>query len=59
MTAAKQHLTRAIRARESILGPLGRFWSAADLPGATSTRHHLLTELEHGDELLHVRRGLN
>ena len=58
MAATKQHLTQAMRARESILGSSGRFWSAADLPGATSTRHHLLTELEHSGELLHVRRGL-
>jgi hypothetical protein len=58
MAAAKQHLTQAMRARESILGSSGRFWSAADLLGATSTRHHLLTELEHSGELLHVRRGL-
>lgn len=55
---AIKHATQTERAREAILGSSGRFWSAADLPGAQSTRQHLLAELTGQGELLHVRRGL-
>ena len=56
--AMKRGQSQVTRARESILDSSGRFWSAPDLPGASSTRQHLLTELAHRGELLHVRRGL-
>lgn len=58
MATAKRSQSQVTRARESILGSSGRFWSVADLSGAPSTRQHLLAELTHRGELLHVRRGL-
>jgi hypothetical protein len=58
MTATKRNQSQATRARRSILDSSGRFWSVADLPGAPSTRQHLLAELAGCGELLHVRRGL-
>ena len=58
MTATKRDQSQAARAREAILGAPVRFWSAMDLAGAPSTRQHLLAELAHRGELLHVRRGL-
>jgi len=56
--AADHHQSQTMRARASVLGSKGRFWSVADLPGPASTRHHLLTDLERAGELLHVRRDL-
>ncbi|MCK2242440.1 MULTISPECIES: hypothetical protein [unclassified Crossiella] len=50
--------SQVTQARQSILRSAGRFWSAADLPLASSTRQHLLAELAHRGELSHVRRGL-
>lgn len=58
MTTIKRDQTQAARARDAILDSSGRFWSTADLPGAQSTRQHLLAELAGRGELLHVRRGL-
>jgi len=58
MTTTKRRQPQAAHVRESILCSSGRFWSASDLSGASSTRQHLLSELAHRGELLHVRRGL-
>jgi hypothetical protein len=58
VTSTKRSQSQVTRARESILDSSGRFWSVADLSGASSTRQHLLAELTRRGELLHVRRGL-
>jgi hypothetical protein len=58
MATTKRGQPQAVRARESILGSSGRFWSVTDLSGASSTRQHLLSELASRGELLHIRRGL-
>jgi hypothetical protein len=58
LTTTKRNQSQVRRARELILGSSERFWSVADLPGASSTRQHLLAELTRRGELLHVRRGL-
>lgn len=58
MSAMKRGQSQIARAHESILSSSGRFWSVADLAGASSTRQHLLSELARRGELQHVRRGL-